>query len=235
MAKKKNRSLMVQKIAVGAAAVLIVTFFGYFYTRVIAEAPKGKFVEGEHYQLIDHPGHIHGNKVQIMEFFSYACPHCYAFDPQLRDWVQSNKDRIEFTRTPAVGTTEWRMFARAYYAMDALGILQEDHEKLFNAIHAQGLNLGSPERLAAWFADNGTTAAAFTSMFNSAAVTEQVNRAEEMQQRFKISAVPSIVIDSKYLVQMTQEVGPSRMLDVVDYLVDKEMSGNKTSAGAPAK
>lgn len=222
---------MVQKIAVGAAAILIVIILGYFYTQVITEAPKGKFIAGQHYQLVDPPGHIHGNKVQLVEFFSYACPHCYAFEPRLNRWIQANKDRVEFSRMPAVGTTEWRLYARAYYAMAALGILDQDHEKLFSAVHDLGLNLGSPDRLAQWFSSNGTTAAAFNSMFNSDTVSRQVNQVQTVQQNYRIAAVPSIVIDSKYVVQMSQAVGPARMLEVVNYLVNKELAG----AGHPAK
>ena len=226
MAKRKHRALMIQKVAVGAAALLIVAFFGYFYTRVISEAPKGKFIAGEHYEVLDNPGHPRGNKVQVIEFFSYACPHCYAFDPKLDDWLEQNKDRVDFMRVPAVGNTQWRLDARAYYAMQALGLLVTDHTKLFNAIHGLGLNLDSPVKLAAWFGDNGTTPAAFTSMLNSDAVSEQVARGEEMQQKYRIAAVPSVVIDSKYLVQSSSDIGPTRMLEVMDYLVDKELSGS---------
>lgn len=218
---------MFQKIAVSAAAVLVIAILGYFYTQVIAEAPKGKFVEGEQYLLLGNPGHPHDGKVQVTEFFSYACPHCYAFDPKLKAWLAEHNRRVEFMRTPAVGTTQWRLFARAFYAMQALGILKEDHDKLFNAIHGQGLDLDSPAKLAGWFADNGTTAEAFQSMLNSDTVTEQVQRAEELQEHFRIQAVPSIVIDSKYLVQMGQQVGPSRMLDVMNYLVNKELAPAK--------
>jgi len=223
MAKKKNRSLLIQKIAVGIAIVLIVALLGYFYTQVITEAPLGKFVEGEHYKLIDNPRRIHGDKVQVMEFFSYACPHCYAFDPKLNDWITANKDKIEFIRTPAVGSNLWRMYAKTYYAMDALGILKADHQKLFDAIHGLGQNLDSLDSLATWFADNGTSAQAFRSMFDSQLVNERVEAADQLEKRFKIASVPSIVINGKYLVQPSSEVGMSRMLDVMDYLVKKEL------------
>ena len=106
--------------------------------------------------------------------------------------------------------------------MAALGILKQDHEALFNAIHAQGLELDSLDKLARWFDSHGTSADAFRSMFNSAAIDQQVELADDMQRRLKIASVPSIVINGKYLVETTQEVGPTRMLDVMDYLLKKE-------------
>lgn len=235
MAKKKDRSLLVQKIAVGVAAAIIVGLFGYFYSRVLTEAPHGEFVEGEHYTLVDNPRRIHGDKVQVMEFFSYACPHCYSFDPKLNEWVEQNKAHIDFVRTPAVGSNLWRMYAKTYYAMQALGILGTDHEKLFNAIHGIGQNLDSVDSLAAWFAQNGTTDAAFRSMFDAEGVNENVESADELARRYKIASVPSIVINGKYLVVATQEIGPSRMLDVMDYLVKKEEANSMTDTQAPTK
>lgn len=232
MAKRKKTALRNQKIAVGAAAVVIIAIFAYFFITTVAQAPGGKFVQGEQYQLLDHPGQPHNGKVQVTEFFSYACPHCYHFDPALNAWLQKNRKRVEFNRTPAVGTTEWRLFARAFYAMQALGILHKDHEKLFYAIHGQGLDLDSPAKLAHWFAENGTPAETFSAMLNSNAVTQQVERAQDTEENFRIDAVPSIVIDRKYLVQMSADVGPSRMLEVMDYLIDKEL-GSPSKQGTP--
>lgn len=234
MAKRKNRSLMKQKIAVGALAVVVIGIFAYFYTLVVAEAPGGEFVEGDHYSLVDSPRRVRGDKVEVMEFFSYACPHCFEFDPKIRDWVADHKDKIEFVRTPAVGSNEWRFYAKAYYAMEQLGIVEQDHAKLFNTLHTLHRNLGSLDKLANWIDGQGTTAAAFKQAFNSADVENRVEMADRMGRRFKIVSVPSVIIDGKYLVHTSQEIGLNRMLDVMNYLVSKEVNENKAST-KPAK
>ncbi len=84
---------MQQKIAVGAVAVIVIALIGYFSTLVVKDLPiLGNFVEGEHYTLLEKPRRIRGEKIEVMEFFSYGCIHCYNFDPDLTDWVEANSD-----------------------------------------------------------------------------------------------------------------------------------------------
>lgn len=229
MAKRKNRALMIQKLAVGALAVIAAGIFIYFYTMVVAEAPGGSYVEGEHYSLLDNPRRVRGDKVQVMEFFSYACPHCYEFDPKLNDWVESHKDSIDFIRTPAVGSNEWRFYAKTFYALEALGAEEKLHARLFNALHAMHRDLGSLDKLADWMADEGIPADKFKQAFDSAAVENRVEMADRLGRRFKIASVPSVVIDGKYLVHTSQEIGLSRMLDIMDYLVTREQKPAPTN------
>jgi thiol:disulfide interchange protein DsbA len=165
-----------------------------------------------------------------MEFFSYACPHCYDFEPRLNAWAEENQDKIKFIRMPAVGTTYWITLGRAYFTMDELGILEENHAPLFDEIHRYGHDLGSLGRLSAWIDGKGTTEAAFTSSFNSSKVNRQMEIADQMARRLKIASVPAVVVNGKYLVQGTRDVGLSRMLDVVDYLVEKEMAPAEITA-----
>lgn len=225
MANKNTRFLLAQKIIVGAIGVLVLVLFGVLYSMVITEAPLGDFVEGEHYVVIENPRRIRGDKIEIMEFFSYACVHCYNFDPKLNDWVAENKDKIRFVRTPAVGNNYWRILARAYYTMEELGILEDNHAALFRAIHEMNRPLDSAEQLASWFDGKGTTAEAFRSMFDSPLIDRKMEIADQLARRLRIISVPSIFVNGKYTVRITSEVGPSRMLDVMDHLVEKELTG----------
>jgi len=222
MAKKQQRALMIQKLAVGAAVVVIVGLLGFLYTLVLTEAPLGEFVEGEHYVTIENPRRVRGDKVEVMEFFSYGCVHCFDFDPKLNDWVADNRDRIEFVRTPAISSNFWRLLARTYYAMEELGVLEENHSRLFNDLHNARRDLDSLDKIAAWIDGHGTTAAAFKSMAASPGIEQRLELADRMARRLDITSVPSIVVNGKYLVRITSEVGPTRMLDVMDYLVEKE-------------
>jgi len=224
MAKKQQRALMIQKLAVGAAVVVIVGLLGFLYTLVLTEAPLGEFVEGEHYITIENPRRVRGDKVEVMEFFSYGCIHCFNFDPKLNDWVAENRDRVEFVRTPAISSNFWRLLARTYYAMDELGVLEENHSRLFNDLHNARRDLDSLDKMAAWIDGHGTTAAAFKSMAASPAVEQRLELADRLARRLEVTSVPTIVVNGKYLVRITSEVGPTRMLDVMEHLVDKEMA-----------
>ena len=115
---------MQQKIAVSVVVAIVIALIGYFSTLVVKDTPfLGEFVEGEHYTLVESPRRIRGDKIEVMEFFSYGCIHCYNFDPGLTDWAESNSDRINFVRKPAISNDYWRILGRNFYTMDKLGKL----------------------------------------------------------------------------------------------------------------
>ncbi len=236
MAKKGGKFLLWQKVAVGAVAALVVGVLGYMYTLVLTEAPLGEFAEGEHYTTLADPRRVRGDKVEVMEFFSYACIHCFNFDPELEAWATANEDRVEFVRTPAVGSNLWRLLGRTYYTMAELEILDDNHTALFREIHDVRRPLDSPEKLTAFFVDRGVSENAFRSMFNSPLVNRQLETADQMARRLRVASVPTIIVNGKYMVNITSTVGITRMLQVMDHLVDKEMveigNGEATSTQA---
>ncbi|XOV87502.1 MAG: thiol:disulfide interchange protein DsbA/DsbL [Pseudomonadota bacterium] len=230
MAKKGGKFLLWQKITVGAVAVLIVGVLGYLYTLVLTEAPLGEFVEGEHYTTLTDPRRVRGDKIEVMEFFSYACIHCYNFDPDLEAWAAANEDRVEFVRTPAVGSNFWRLLGRTYYTMAELGALKDNHTALFREIHDVRRPLDSPEKLTAWMVDRGVSENAFRSMFNSPLVNRHLETADQLARRLRVASVPTIVVNGKYMVNITSTVGTTRMLEVMDHLVAKEMAARNSSS-----
>ena len=222
MATKNSAFLRWQKITVASIAVLVVGLILLLFGLVLKEGAIGEFVEGEHYVLIEDPRRVRGDKVEVMEFFSYACVHCYNFDPILDDWVAANEAKVTFVRTPAVGTNMWRLLGRAYYAMDELGVLEQNHMPLFREFHVGRRTFDSRDSLATWIDGKGTTGTAFSTMFDSSAVDRRIQMADQMARRMRISAVPSIVVNGKYLVRVTSDIGPTRMLEVMDHLVAME-------------
>jgi protein dithiol oxidoreductase (disulfide-forming) len=232
----KNRAksfLAKQKIAVGVIAVVAVVIVGYFSTLVLQENPMlGDFIEGEHYELIENPRRVRGDQIEIMEFFSYACVHCYNFDPTLEDWVETKGDTIKFVRTPAVANDLWRILGRNYYTMETLDLLEEYHLPFFREVHEVRRNFSTPERLADYFESQGVPRADYEKTFNSSDVMRKVSDADKMARRLQVASVPTIVVHGKYAVKVTRAVGISRMLEVMDYLIEKETtqveSGNNS-------
>ena len=88
MARKQSRVLVQQKIAAASLAAVALIAAAYLFWMTVDDAPQGEFIEGEHYLLIDNPRRIRSDKIEVMEFFGYACVHCYNFDPILTDWVE---------------------------------------------------------------------------------------------------------------------------------------------------
>lgn len=221
--KKQSRFLLQQKVILGTVATLILLGLGYVSTIVVSDTASGEFVEGEHYYILDNPRRLRGDKIEIMEFFSYACAHCYNFDDDLSKWVDARREKITFIRSPVVSSKLWRLYAQTYYTMQTMGSLEQNHTRLFDGIHQANRILRSVDNLAALLAEDNPQE--FIAAFNSPVVTRKVNAADKMARRFKIASVPNIVVNGKYLVKSSSRVGLSRMLDVMDYLIEKETAG----------
>ena len=224
MARKQSRVLKQQKIAAASLAAVALAVAGYLFWMTVDEAPQGEFIEGEHYLLIEDPRRIRSDTIEVMEFFSYACVHCYNFDPILVDWVQEQGEAINFIQTPAVASESWRLLGRNFLTYQELGEQDKYHMPFFRAVHDARRVFLNPESLSEFYAQQGGEEEAYLSAFNSAAVASALSKADRMARRLKVSAVPSIVIQGKYLVRTSGSVGPKRMLDVMDYLIAKERS-----------
>jgi thiol:disulfide interchange protein DsbA len=222
MARKESRFLKQQKIGVGIAIVIIAGIILSLATLLITDVPSGEFVEGEHYTLLETPRRIRGDKIEVMEFFSYGCIHCYNLDDDLEDWVEDHQDRITFVRTPVVTNPLWQNYGRAYYAMIELGMLEQNHVRLFRELHDGKKVLSSASSLGELLASGEVTQQSFETAYASFAVNQQIARADVLARRFKIASVPGLVVNGKYLVKSSRTIGLGRMLDVVDYLINKE-------------
>ena len=121
-----------------------------------AQAQGAVGVEGRDFVRLNAPAPVPpGGKIDVVEFFSYACPHCYEFDPVLDQWVKRQPADVAFRRVPAAFNALWESYARFYYALEATGQLETLHKRVFAALHVQRLKLTSDADLAAWVGSNG--------------------------------------------------------------------------------
>jgi thiol:disulfide interchange protein DsbA len=111
--------------------------------------------------------------------------------------------------------------ARAYYAAEALGVLDTMNTAMFQAIHVDRKLLASEDQLEALFTANGVSAEDFTRAFNSFGVNAQVNQAVALAKSAQIHATPTLVVNGKYRVSAGQG-GHPEMLKVANYLIEKE-------------
>ncbi|MFT4796936.1 MAG: thiol:disulfide interchange protein DsbA [Candidatus Azotimanducaceae bacterium] len=224
MVNRRAKFVQQQKLIVGGIAIVAIGILGYLTTLVLTESSSEGFVEGEHYVLIDDPQRIRGDKIEVMEFFSYGCIHCYNFDDEIEAWAAEHQDIVSFKQTPAVANELWRNYGRAYYTMESLGILEDGHTLMFKQVHDARRNLKSAEDIAGVLAINGVTEEAFIRTFQDRATEQKLVRADQMARRFKVATVPSLVVHGKYHIRVTGSIGFSRMLDVADFLIQKELA-----------
>jgi thiol:disulfide interchange protein DsbA len=224
MTKRQSKSIEHQKIAIGVGAVFIIGLAIYLSTLVVSDIPMGEYEAGVHYENLENPRRLRGDKIEVMEVFSYACAYCYGLEPDLADWVEDNQDKIKFVRVPAISNDSWRILARGYYAVELLDLVEDYHLGVFHAFHDKRVSLNSVEKLARYFDGKGTTAAEFTKTLKSPEVARMLVEADNIQRRYRVASVPTIIVNGKYRVKTTQQVGRSRILGVVDYLVEKELA-----------
>lgn len=181
------------------------TIFASLLVAWVFSAAQAAPVQGTDYALVTPPQPQSLNdgvagKVEVIEFFSYGCPHCYHLNPLLNQWKQAQLPaNAVLIRVPvSLGRREWGALVRAFYTLEASGDLQRLDNALFDAIHKDGQRLFDLDLLAAWAAQNGIDAAEFRSLFNSPEVSAKALRAEQMARDYKINGVPTITVAGKY-------------------------------------
>ena len=194
----------------------------------LAVAQQDKYQEGVHYFKIGQiPAETGSDIVEVTEVFSYACSHCNTIDPYIQAWSKNKPDNVKLNRIPVVfGRKAWELMARGYIAAEMMGIVEESHIAMMDAIWKQGKQFRSMDELADFYAGFGVEKSAFIAHFQSFALDSQLRKGQRDVQLFGIQATPSLVVNRKYRVTSSKDVRDfDVMLDVVDFLVAKETKG----------
>ena len=193
---------------------------------VSAFAQPALYVEGTHYEKIANPVRTADpNKIEVTEIFWYGCPHCYAFEPLISSWEEKLPSDVAFVRSPGMWNATMRVHAQIYYAAEALGVREKMHSIIFNEIHQKQNYLQTADAVKAVFVREGVSADDFDKAWNSFSVSSAVNRADTRMKAYKVSGVPSMVVNGKYLVSAGGAVTTQAdLLKIVDFLVQKERS-----------
>jgi thiol:disulfide interchange protein DsbA len=161
-----------------------------------------------------------GDKVEVLEFFSWGCSHCAQMHPVLEEWKKTLPANAALVKVPvSLGHREWGQLVRAYYALAALGELDRLEGPMFDAIHVERQPLFSEERITQWVASKGVNAQKFRNEFNSFNVTTKASRAEQLARNYRVNQTPQLIVDGKYVV-----VGGgthAAVLDIASKLIEK--------------
>ncbi len=178
-----------------------------------------------------------GNKIEIVEVFSYACSHCNDFEPKISAWVKQLPADTQFRRMPVVfGRASWETLARSYYALEALGEIEKIHPKIFSAIHEENVILQQRDVLVDWMEKQGIDRKKFGGAYDSFSMGGKIQRSNQRAQSYGITGVPSLVIDGRYMISTTQAGNYENMLKIADELVKlARMNKGATLKTAPVK
>ena len=182
-------------------------------------APK----EGTHYVKLSTPAPVTlpgpDKKIEVVEFFWYGCPHCYAFEPTLEPWVKKLPADVSFRQVPVAFMAQYQIHQKLFYALEEMGQLPAMHRKVFSAIHQQNKRLSSESEITAFATASGMDGAKLAESMKSFGVSTKVNRAKQLAEAYKIDGVPALGINGRFYTSATLAGTHERAVAVADFLI----------------
>jgi protein dithiol oxidoreductase (disulfide-forming) len=183
-------------------------------------------VEGRDYVRLNTPVPVPaGGKIDLIEFFSYGCPHCYAFEPALDQWLKKLPPDVAFRRVPAAFNAPFEGYAKLFYALEALGLTETMHKRVFAAIHVQRQRLDKEADLAALVQSGGGDGAKFIDAYKSFGVATKVNQAKQLAAGYRIDGVPALGVHGRYFTAGSLAGSHEKALTVADPLIQRARKG----------
>ena len=191
-------------------------------------AAQGTPVAGQDYQPVASPAPVTAppGTVDVVEFFSYACPHCFEFESTLEAWLARKPAGVHFHRLPVRFLQNYTNFQPMYFTLEQMDVVDAMQQKVFNAVHLEHQRLDKPEEIAAFMAKNGVDATRFMSIFNSFSTRAKVQQANQLMETYGVNGVPTIVVGGTYQTSPTLAKGEEHTTAVVEYLVAKMRGGH---------
>ncbi len=182
---------------------------------------QGTPVEGTHYLKLSPPAPVTApaGKIEVVEFFSYGCPHCYALEPTIEPWVKRLPPDVVFRRVPVAFNALYENYQKIFFALEAMGEVDRMHAKVFNAIHQQRQRLDKEADIAAFMQANGIDGAKFIEQYKSFSVQSKARQAKQLSEAYKIEGVPTMGVQGRYVTSGSLAGSNERALAVTDSLV----------------
>jgi thiol:disulfide interchange protein DsbA len=196
-------------------------------TAVLPAFAQQRFEAGKDYLPLEKPAPVDApaGRIEVVEFFWYNCPHCNAFEPALEAWIKRAPKDVAVRRIPVAFSSAFQDQQRLYYTLEAMGLVDKLHGKVFQAIHVERKRLEKADVIAEWIATQGVDKAKFMEQFASFTVASKVTRAAQMTATYKVEGVPALGVAGRFYTDATLTRNMDRSLQVVDYLVAEVRKG----------
>jgi thiol:disulfide interchange protein DsbA len=182
--------------------------------------------EGRDYQALAKPIGVPSNgKIEVIEFFWYACPHCFAFEPAISPWIQKLPPDVHFRRIPVGFDARKEIHQRIFYTWEALGVVDQMHVKTFTRFHVQKKPIDSLGDMVAFAQENGFDATKVQNAWNSFAVQSKCREARQLEDDYGIERMPEMAIAGRFVAVAQPAAGPDSVLVTTDWLLDKVRRG----------
>ena len=185
-------------------------------------AQGGGPVEGKDYHRVATPVPVAPGKVEVVEFFGYWCPHCYAFEPALDAWVKKLPTaQVSFRRVPVAFNAAQEPMQKLYFALESLDLVESLHRKVFAALHVARQRLDKDSEISAFLQANGADAGKVMETMKSFTVATKLRQARQLAEGYKIEGVPTLGIQGRYMTSPSIAGTPERALAVAEQLINQ--------------
>ena len=175
------------------------------------------FKQGVDFQILEGEP---DSSLQLKEFFSYNCPHCYSFDSTITGFLKTMPKEYTFSRVPVTfGRKPWEMSAHVYALADLLSMTDQLHEKVFEQIHKLHKPFNNENDVKAFFVQNGVDEEKYTSVANSFSAKSKFASNELLTKKFKITSVPTIIVRDVYEIEVGKIDSSEKLSKLVDFLM----------------
>jgi len=179
-------------------------------------------VEGKDYTILTNTQSTQNESgIEVIEFFWYGCPHCNNLHPHIKAWLKNVSEDVHFRYVPAIFRSNWIPGAKMFYAMDAIDGADILHDRIYDAIHRDKLDLNEESVLFSWVEKQGVDREKFEATYNSFSIQNQVARSTQMTQRYQLTGVPALVIDGRYMTSGKRGGTPQDTILVLEKILEK--------------
>ncbi len=212
-----RRDFSAQLVGLGCGAAAMAANFGV--------QAQSKPVTDADFVRLSQPLIVEKGKIEVLEFFWYGCPHCFAFEPALDAWQKKLPADVIFRRVPVAFRESFVIHQRLYYAIEALGMVEQLHRKAFQAIHVEHQRLEKDEEVVAFMVKNGVDKAKFAEAFESFSTRTKAKQASRLAEAYKIDGVPALGVHGRYFTSGSLAGSPERALTVANTLIERVRKG----------
>ncbi|MDO9007449.1 MAG: thiol:disulfide interchange protein DsbA/DsbL [Thiobacillus sp.] len=221
--------MFARTLALCAAAVLS---FSALLQPALA-APDAAF-EGHDYVAVKSPQLLAtGNKIEVLEFFWYRCPHCFQLEPSLHTWLKTLPKDAQIRRVPAVFREDWMPAAKLFYTLEQMGQIARLNSKVFDAYNIERINLDDLVVLGPWIARQGVDRKKFEAIYQSFSTQSKAMQGGRLATAYGITGVPTFIIDGKYLTAQSMTQTEKRLYEVLDQLIVKARAERRSKKSVP--
>ena len=181
---------------------------------------RAELTKGRDYAVLVSPQPTDsGKNIEVLEFFWYGCPHCYKLHPHIKAWMRKMPKDVTFRYIPAIFRNSWIPGAKTFYALEVLGERNKLHDKIYDAIHINKIDLTKEELLFDWIEKQGIDRKKFVDIYNSFSVENRSSQSSQMSKKYGLRGVPSLVVDGKYLASGRMGGTPQDTIRTLDELI----------------